>query len=756
MEESIDLQVLLARAKEMAMEWRHQFVMPEHFLLALCDYPKFKETFEIFGDGILFEFYADVWKFLESCDIEVPMGIQYEVDDSVHFRILRDHVIRQALAAEVRVLTPAHYVMGILNYDDFSATLFFKQHLESLGDFMAAFIDACGADNLKMRPSQAMMEEDDDFEWLSNGSSVEDETEKESADSLPNFLTCINEQIADHNPLIGREPEMERTIQVLCRREKNNPIHIGEAGVGKTALIYGLAALIEEGRVPARLRNHRIYQLDLGGLIAGTQYRGEFEKRLKNAMTHLTKEENAIVYIDEIHQLIGAGKTGEGAMDASNFLKPYLEGGKLRFIGATTYEEYNRYFTKNSGLMRRFQKIDIEEPTVEEAIRIVEALRERYEAFHGVRFAEGAVEHAVRMSHRYLNDRRLPDKAIDLIDEAATYLEVHPEAGSEVTNELVNDVLAKMCRVDALRDIENEDTTELETLETRILSQIYGQDQAVKEVVESVQMMRAGLLEDDKPVANLLFVGPTGVGKTQLAKSLSKELGVELLRFDMSEYAEKHTVARLIGSPAGYVGYEDGGLLTDAIRKTPHCVLLLDEIEKAHADIFNLLLQVMDYASLTDSKGRKADFRHVILIMTSNAGAQFARQASVGFGGYVSAGDAMMKAVKKTFKPEFLNRLSATVVFNDMDRKMAELILNKKLRQLRERLVERKVELQLTDAAMEHLLSLGYTAEYGAREMDRMISTHLKPLLTRAILFGNLKEGGEAVVDCVNGKLTLK
>ena len=455
-------------------------------------------------------------------------------------------------------------------------------------------------------------------------------------------------------------------------------------------------------------------------------------------------------------------------MDASNMLKPYLESGNIRFIGSTTYDEYNRYFSRSKGLVRRFQQIDIPEPTPEETKNILRQLKEQYETFHGVTYDDAALDFAVDASYKYVNDRFLPDKAIDLIDEAgaaavATETREPAEATTQtgvvaqqkpvITRTLIADVLAKTCKVDALSMSDDEDNSRLETLAPRLLSKIYGQDEAIRQVVEAVQLSKAGLLDDNKPLASLLFVGPTGVGKTEVARVLAKELGIELLRFDMSEYTEKHTVAKLIGSPAGYVGYEDGGLLTDAIRKTPNCVLLLDEIEKAHQDIYNILLQVMDYARLTDNKGRKADFRNVIVIMTSNAGAQFAGQANIGFTGGVSRGEAMLKQVKKTFKPEFINRLTGTVVFNDMDEKMATLILRKKLGELQDKLTAKHVTMTLGDDAFALLLKEGFTREYGAREMDRVIAQRLKPLLMREILFGSLRHGGDVSISVDNGNL---
>jgi ATP-dependent Clp protease ATP-binding subunit ClpA len=555
--------------------------------------------------------------------------------------------------------------------------------------------------------------------------------------------------------LIGREAELDRTIQVLCRKDKNNPLHIGEPGVGKTSIVYGLAQRIQDGNVPETLQGAKIYQLDMGSLIAGTQYRGDFEKRLKTVMKGIAAEQGSILYIDEIHNIVGAGQIGEGSMDASNLLKPYLEGGKVRFIGATTYEEYNRYIMRNKGLMRRFQQVPIEEPSIEETLKIVQMLKEGYEQFHQVEYDDDALELAVKGSARHITDRYLPDKAIDIIDEAGAYLQMHPTPEMVVDHTLVATVLARISKVDALA-FKESDNERLDTLESRLGKQVFGQDDAIHHVVEAVQMAKAGLNDEGKPLASLLFVGPTGVGKTEVARVLAKELGVSLVRFDMSEYMEKHTVAKLIGSPAGYVGYEDGGQLTDAIRRSPDCVLLLDEIEKAHDDIYNVLLQVMDYGVLTDNKGRKAHFQNVVVIMTSNAGAQFASQASVGFASRVTAGDAMLAQVKKTFKPEFINRLSGIVVFNDMTQAMAALVLDKKLHQLEAKLAARGVTITLEPAARDWLVAKGYSKRYGAREMDRVINQHLKSPLMRAILFGNLKQGGHATVTLNGEKLEIK
>ena len=717
---------VLSDTMKCCKDYRHEFIMPEHLLMILVDDFNFSKAMNIFYPiEDLAERLRDKLEEFET----VPEDRPYEAETSEQMGKVIEIACQQVLNSSAKALDIPHLVMGILCLEESWACYLLKDVLgDNEGNFMSELVSYC------------------EFE-----DHLEEETGEHKAEAgWHRLVTCMNDVLDQKNPLIGRESELERTIQVLCRRDKNNPLHIGEPGVGKTALVYGLAARINNGEVPERLQGSRIYMLDLGTMLAGTQYRGDFEKRIKQVMDGISEESpNNIVYIDEIHNLVGAGAVGESSMDASNMLKPYLERGDLRFIGSTTYEEFNRYFSKSKGLVRRFQQIDIAEPSIEETIHILLQLRPRYEEFHHVTYDDEAIRFAVEASAKYVNDRFLPDKAIDLIDEAGAAFEsekgkVKSEtlATAVVTKADIADVLAKTCKVDALAVAEENDYQRLESLSPRMLSQIYGQDEAIRQVVESVQMSRAGLLDDNKPLASLLFVGPTGVGKTEVARVLAKELGIELTRFDMSEYTEKHTVAKLIGSPAGYVGYEDGGLLTDAIRKTPNCVLLLDEIEKAHQDIYNILLQVMDYARLTDNKGRKADFRNVILIMTSNAGAQYAAQASIGFTGNVSRGEAMLKQIKKTFKPEFINRLSGTVVFNDMDHQMATLILKKKLRELQEKLTVKKVELTVTDDTFNALLKEGFTLEYGAREMDRVINQRLKPRLMREILFGTLKNGG--------------
>ena len=725
---------------EVCKRYRHEFVMPEHFIQALLKQYEFNMTL-IDCNVDLNIVNRSLKDFFEKTE-QVPDEVgEYTIGTSQQLSEALTTAVKIVQNSSAQFIYVPHIVKGILELKESYAAYLLKDLLgEWQQDFMSELVARYADDH-----DQASIDDDEAY--------AETDEEKEPWRKL---VTCLNDTWEDHNPLVGRKKELERTIQVLCRKEKNNPLHIGEPGVGKTALVYGLAQFISTTvwNIPERLKGSKIYQLDIGTLLAGTQFRGDFEKRIKEVMDGIMRESNRnIVYIDEIHNLVGAGATGEGSMDASNMLKPYLESGKIRFIGSTTYDEYNRHFSKSKGLVRRFQQIDIAEPTAEEALEILKRLKKNYEKFHGVYYADKALEFAVTASDKFINERFLPDKAIDLIDEAGAYREMNPIRGQKrqtVDKALIADILSKVCKVDAMA-MKEDDNDALETLYERISSKIYGQDEAVRQVVEAVQMSKAGLLDDNKPLASLLFVGPTGVGKTEVARVLAKELGIELVRFDMSEYTEKHTVAKLIGSPAGYVGYEDGGLLTDAIRKTPNCVLLLDEIEKAHQDIYNILLQVMDYARLTDNKGRKADFRHVILIMTSNAGAQYAAQANIGFQGSVSRGEAMLKQVKKTFKPEFINRLSGTVVFNDMDKTMATLILRKKLGELQENLTARQVKMTLTDEAFDYLLKEGFTQEYGAREMDRVITSKLKPLLMREILFGSLKKGGSAIVELKDG-----
>lgn len=729
----------LANAIKQAIEdcdfWRHEFVTPEHVLYAFASQKQFASASEWLPHDASW-LITQLEKEFMSMEV-VPETQKYVIEGSQQFSEMMSLAIKQAQYSDQDTLDVPHVVAAMLMLNDSQAAYLLDQFTgDEKGEFMQSLVSAYAVDET---------------------GEAADGDDANSPAPWRKLVTCVNDTYADHNPLIGREAELERTMQVLCRKDKNNPLHVGEPGVGKTALIYGLTALIERGEVPERLRGARVYMMDMGTMVAGTQFRGDFEKRIKMVMEGLAQEGNAILCIDEIHNLIGAGRNGDASLDASNMLKPYLESGAIRFIGSTTYDEYNRYIAKQKSLVRRFQQIDIAEPSVDDAIRIVEGLRPSYEKFHGVKYAAGVVEFAVRSAVKHIRDRFLPDKAIDLIDEAGAYRETHPlttQKRQTVDRRLVTDILARVCKIDA-EALKEQSNDALRTLEGDIKKEIFGQDEAVGRVVEAVQMSKAGLADDTKPMASLLFVGPTGVGKTEVARVLSERMGMKLVRFDMSEYAEKHAVAKLIGSPAGYVGYEDGGLLTAAVRKTPNCVLLFDEIEKAHPDIFNIFLQMMDYAALTDNHGERADFRNAIIIMTSNAGAQYASRASIGFTGSVSRGDAMLTTVKKTFKPEFINRLTDIVVFHDMSRQMASLILDKKLAQLQTKLSAKNVTLHLSAEARDLLLTKGFTPEYGARELDRVIGSMLKPLLMRDILFGRLKKSGDAVVDVKDGALRL-
>ena len=797
------------KAMDNVVSYHHEFLMPEHLLLSVIDHPevvRIMRRMKIDQKSMRQE--LDTWLKQQE---RIPKEFSHvKPEPSVLFKALHSSAYLVNLAGGAGVkLNVTHFLTAMLTLPYAEAPYLIDKYIGELGEKFTRLVgekfpdeedpemkelsklspllanesEGGLSDEELMNEMRAFIEsgssdfDDDDEDGDDGDFWYDDDDDNDEDDGIDNdeyddpegwqtgkrhpsdwhkLVTCISDKVDQHNPLIGREKELDRTIQVLCRAEKNNPLHVGEPGVGKTALVFGLAKLINENQVPDRLKGARIYGMDIGQMLAGSQYRGDFEKRIKMVMDGAAKEGNVIIYIDEIHNMIGAGRGSDGGPDASNMLKQYLEAGDIRFIGSTTYEEYNRYMAKSKGIVRRFQQIDIKEPSVDEAIKILEGLQHKYNIYHGVTYRKDALEYAVRASDKYISNRFLPDKAIDLMDEAGAYLEVHPanRQRSYVTKAVIQQILTKVCKIDAAA-IKDEDNSALASLRQRMLDKIYGQDTAVDKVVEAVMMAKAGLIDDDKPMASLLFVGPTGVGKTKVARVLARELGIELVRFDMSEYTEKHAVAKLIGSPAGYVGYEDGGQLTDAIRKTPNCVLLLDEIEKAHSDIYNILLQVMDYARLTDNKGQKADFRNVILIMTSNAGAQYASQANIGFAGNVSRGQAMLAQVKKTFRPEFINRLSDTVVFHDMDRHMAELILDKKLAQLADKLSAKGVSIELTPQTREQLLKWGFTKEYGAREMDRVIGNRLKPVLMKALLFGKLKKGGKAVVKLEGKELVI-
>ena len=797
MEFTRNMQMVMERAVRLVREKKHHYFMPEHLIYGMTYDEKFSKEFVI-GGGELKKLRSDLLGFLDEY-------AESAKDEELHLTADTERVLYlatgQAMSSNRAAVGVSHLLSAILSLRDSYGVYFLHVQevdmVELLGEMSRGSIAEernKGAENEagpgknqnpdtrsnagrqgeeskdKKEPNKesgtkpGSKDPEDIADWL------EDEFGDDEDDDFLNqhgmlfgkprwmfFVEDMNETSSIKNPLIGRDEELERTIQILCRKDKNNVLHIGEPGVGKTAIAYGLARRLAQKDVPEPLSRAHLYSLDIGGLLAGTQYRGDFEKRFKEIIEGLMEEEDPILYLDEIHNIVGAGSTGSGSLDAANLLKPYMGSGFIRFIGATTYEEYKKYFSKNKSLVRRFQNVDIKEPTKEETVKILKGLQPGYEKYHGVKYGAGALEHAVELSSRFMNERFLPDKAIDLMDEAGAYRSLHPleQKRQTVGKALIDLVLAKTCNI-PVQTVEKEETEKLALLEKRLKSQIFGQDEAVAQVTNAVKFSRAGLNEENKPVASFLFVGPTGVGKTELSKALAEELGISFIRFDMSEYAEKHTVAKLIGSPAGYVGYDEGGILTEQIRRHPHGVLLLDEIEKAHPDIFNVLLQVMDYATLTDNQGRKADFRNIILIMTSNAGAGQIGKGRIGFGGETMNLDALDAAVKKTFQPEFRNRLSKIILFRGMDEKMAGQITSKKLRQLAERLEGRKVKLKVTEEAAEHVKQAGITREYGAREIDRVIAGEIKPLLAELLLFGKLKKGGNCILDTEEGKLVVK
>lgn len=696
---------------------------PEVLLRCICDDPEFISAFTACG-GSMERLRSDLDSYIQE-NIDSANG------DSPYLSALMDLALSQAAAQAINSsqdeIALRHVIYAIYQLPECYASYYLLVQGVEMMDLL-----------------QALTGLETDEPLTPGQKPAASEANAGPSDDLSLLAPCLNDTLVNSKPLIGREMELDRTMQILCRKDKNNPLHIGEPGVGKTAITYGLVSRLRSGDVPDALKGSRVFMLDLPGMLAGTQYRGEFEKRFKRVLAEIAKEEKPIIYIDEIHTLAGAGATGEGSMDASNLLKPYLSEGHIRFIGATTFEEYKRYFEKNKSLVRRFQNVEILEPSEEETVRILEGLQPLYENFHGVRYADDVLPYAVSMARKHIHERFLPDKAIDLIDEAGSYRKLHPTDSPEqiVDKGLINQVLTEICRI-PVETVDAEELSSLATLETRMKQQIFGQDAAIAEVVNAIKFSKAGLISENKPLASLLFVGPTGVGKTEVARTLAKELGVRLLRFDMSEYAEKHTVAKLIGSPAGYVGYEDGGLLTESVRKNPSAVLLLDEIEKAHPDIYNVLLQVMDYATLTDNQGRRADFSHITLIMTSNAGASRIGKGVMGFGRPSMGQGALMEEVRNVFQPEFRNRLDKIVLFRSMDEDMARQIVTKKLDELTQTLLEKKVRLTIDPSAVEKIRRDGISEQFGAREVDRVIRSEIKPLFVDEMLFGRLTGGGE-------------
>lgn len=742
----------------MAEKEQYEYVTPELLLYEIAARPTFREAFESCG-GDVSQLRENLHNYLK--DNMESAGTVRKPELSAGLETILIRAQETADGSEKEAVELSHLVHAFYTLEESYAVYY----MEIQGVGKLALLQELTAVYEELLERSRMRNQDSGRKTLlrrketadagkrgeKNGSEEDPAAEEEALreSRWKRYMTCLNENLEGVNPLIGREEELERTMQILCRKEKNNPLHLGEPGVGKTAIVCGLARLLEKGEVPEPLKGAKIYALDLGALLAGTQYRGDFEKRFRMIMEGVSREEKPILYLDEIHNIIGAGAVNGGSFDVSNMLKPYLVSGQIRFIGATTYEEYKKHVEKNKSLVRRFQKVEIKEPSIEDTVQILQGLKKHYEAFHGVRYGKEVLEYAARMSARYINERYLPDKAIDLIDEAGAYRCLHPlsQKTQTVSTALIDEILSKTCHIPK-QVVERDEAEKLATLEKRLSARVFGQKEAVSQVVNAVKFSRAGLLESGKPLASLLFVGPTGVGKTEIAKSLAEELGIKLLRFDMSEYEEKHAVAKLIGAPAGYVGYEEGGLLTEEVRKHPHAVLLLDEIEKAHPDIYNILLQVMDYATLSDNQGRKADFRNVILIMTSNAGASRVGKTEIGFGDRKIKSEAILEEVKKTFQPEFRNRLNRIVVFHAMDEAMGEQIAKKKLSELSAMLSCKKIELIADRKARALLVKKGTSREYGAREMERIIGGEIKPLLVDEILFGSLKKGGVCELFC--------
>ncbi|MDE5589009.1 MAG: AAA family ATPase [Acetatifactor sp.] len=774
---SKEVEEIISTTVVFAQNANFEFVVPELMLYVICKNEVFARAFENCGGSIreldyhlrtYLENYVESRDETDGSDSELSQDMQNVLEramesaqNSGRDRVELSHILFAIYGLEDSYAAYYMLTQGVERAELLREMGILYEEIADGGDTRGRVGAAGSGSRNNAGGSNHTAEEDEQAgdgqrgAWSENGEDRGQEKERHSGRrqnaDWQQYAVCLNDMIGQVNPLIGREEELERTMQILCRKEKNNPLHIGEPGVGKTAITYGLARRLEEAKVPEPLQGAKIFSLDLGGLLAGTQYRGDFEQRFKKVMDGICSQERPIVYIDEIHNIVGAGAVGGGAFDISNMLKPYLERGQVRFIGATTYEEYKKHFEKSKSLVRRFQNIDIKEPDIQDCVHILEGLKAGYEQFHGVTYEEGTLEYAVEMSAKYINERFLPDKAVDLIDEAGAYRRMHPLEGERqsVDKELLDELLSGICHIPR-QVVESDETAALATLEERLQRLIFGQNEAISQVVNAVKFSKAGLLEEGKPLASLLFVGPTGVGKTEIAKSLAKELGIELVRFDMSEYEEKHAVAKLIGAPAGYVGYEEGGLLTEEIRKHPHAVLLLDEIEKAHSDIYNILLQVMDYATLTDNQGRKADFRNIILIMTSNAGASRIGKPGIGFLGENVNTDAVLEEVKRIFQPEFRNRLTKTVVFNSMDDRMAEQIVDKKLGELGQMLQRKNIELSADEKSRKLIKKKGISAEFGAREIERVIQGEIKPLLVDEILFGALKDGGRCRLTCVD------
>ncbi|MEJ2515228.1 MAG: ATP-dependent Clp protease ATP-binding subunit ClpA [Gammaproteobacteria bacterium] len=744
---STELEYCLNEAFRRARERRHEFMTVEHLLLALMDVPATIDILKACGANVT-TLRKELTEFIDETTPRLGEQDDQEVQPTLGFQRVLQRAVFHVQSSGRKEVTASNVLVAIFG------------EKQSHAVYLLNLQDVSRLDVVNYISHGVAKSGEESGEEKVEGAEAAEAEKDGDADPLEKFATNLNRLASDGkiDPLIGRELEIERTIEILCRRRKNNPLYVGEAGVGKTALAEGLALMIVEGRVPDVLTDCTIYALDMGALVAGTKYRGDFEKRLKSVVAALRKNPGAILFIDEIHTVIGAGAASGGVMDASNLIKPVLANGQLRCIGSTTYSEYRGIFEKDHALARRFQKIDVIEPSIEETVQILKGLQSRFEEHHGVRYEDEAVRAAAELSARHINDRHLPDKAIDVIDEAGASLRLQaptPE-NAVVDSTLVEKIVAKMARIPP-KSVSASDKDLLKNLERNLKLVIYGQDEAVDALSSAIKMARSGLRDENKPVGSFLFAGPTGVGKTEVTRQLAMALGIELVRFDMSEYMERHTVSRLIGAPPGYVGFDQGGLLTEAINKAPHCVLLLDEIEKAHPEVFNLLLQVMDHGTLTDNNGRKADFRNVIIVMTTNAGAQEMSRSSIGFTEQDHATDGL-DAIRKLFSPEFRNRLDAVIQFKALEQDTVSRVVDKLIVELEAQLQDKMVTLELDDDAREWIARRGYDPKMGARPMARVIQEHVKRPMAEELLFGSLVNGGHIRVrlDAENDRLVLE
>ncbi len=728
----------LADAKRM----HHEYLTLEHLLLALLKDGKTRQVLTACGANIR-RLQKRLEEFLEQTVERLPAGVEADPQQTIGVERVLQRAAIHALSAEQKIIDGGDVLVAIFREDESHALYLLQQEGVSRLDLLNYV--SHGAPK----------------EGFGDGQQDEEEGGLVQGDPLEAFATNLNVEAQEGriDPLIGRAMELERTVQVLCRRRKNNPLYVGETGVGKTAMAEGLALRIHEGAVPDALKGAVIYSLDMGALLAGTKFRGQFEERLKAVLKALAKHPDSILFIDEIHTIVGAGATNSGSMDASNLLKPALASGRLRCIGSTTYQDFKGAFERDRALSRRFQKIEIGEPSIEETVLILEGLKPNYEAHHQVKYAPEAIRAAAELSAKHINEKFLPDKAIDVLDEAGAAERLRPVDArtGQVTVHDVERIISKMAKIPQ-KTVSSSDRMQLGRLESELQAVIFGQNRAISELTAAIKLSRSGLRTADKPIGSFLFSGPTGVGKTELAKQLARVLGVEFLRFDMSEYSEKHTVSRLIGAPPGYIGFEQGGLLTDAVRKNPYAVVVLDEIEKAHSDLFNILLQVMDHATLTDNNGRKADFRNVVLILTTNAGAQEMSEKVLGFGDLLTIhdGSKAKRVIERTFTPEFRNRLDAWIAFAGLTPEVILKVVDKEVGLLRKQLEEKRVVLNLTPEAMQWLAKHGYDVAFGARPMARLIDQSIKKPLAEALLFGELQDGGTAHVQVVEDKLALR